>query len=158
MPPIQATGNTWACRARESGFDVNARADITRDLSLRSTLTYTAGRDLEDDVPLRHIPPLFGETRLTCERPRWLAEFFARYNVDKPFDELAPEEQAKTHLYTPDGTPGWYTLNVRGGWRIHRSLELQAALENILDHHYRSFSSGISAPGRNLIVALRTQF
>jgi hemoglobin/transferrin/lactoferrin receptor protein len=141
-----------------SGFDVNARADLTRDLALRTTVTYTAGRDLEDDVPLRHIPPLFGETRLTCERPRWLAEIFARYNVDKPFDELAPEEQAKTHLYTPDGTPGWYTLNVRGGWRIHRSLELQAALENILDHHYRPFSSGISAPGRNLIVALRTQF
>ena len=156
MSRVQAIVN--AGHGYVTGFDVNARADITRDLSLRSTLTYTAGRDLEDDVPLRHIPPLFGETRLTCERLQWIAEVFARYNFDKPFDELAPEEQAKTHLYTPDGTPGWYTLNVRGGWRIHRSLELQAALENILDHHYRSFSSGISAPGRNLIIALRTQF
>ncbi|MFZ5433998.1 MAG: TonB-dependent receptor plug domain-containing protein [Calditrichota bacterium] len=141
-----------------TGFDVNVRAGITADLALRSMLTYTAGRDMEEDVPLRHIPPLFGETRLTYERLKWIAEFYARYNFQKTFDDLAPEEQAKTHLYTPDGTPGWYTLNVRGGWRIHRALEVQAALENILDHHYRPFSSGISAPGRNLIVALRTQF
>ncbi|MBU0509013.1 TonB-dependent receptor [bacterium] len=141
-----------------SGFDVSACVNMTSELGLRTTLTYTAGRDLEEDVPLRHIPPLFGETRLTYERLKWIAECYARYNLDKPYDDLAPEEQAKTHLYTEDGTPGWYTLNLRGGWRIHRSLELQAALENILDHHYRPFSSGISAPGRNLVVALRTNF
>lgn len=141
-----------------TGCDVSARADLSNELGLRTTVTYTAGRDLEEDVPLRHIPPLFGETRVTYERAKWIAEFFARYNLKKTFDDLAPEEQAKTHLYTEDGTPGWYTLNVRGGWRLHRAFELQAALENILDHHYRPFSSGISAPGRNLIVALRTQF
>lgn len=141
-----------------TGFDINARATFTRELALRTTLTYTAGRDLEDDVPLRHIPPVFGETRLTYEQPKWIAEFFARYNLDKPFDELPPEEQAKTHMYTADGTPGWYTLNLRGTYRVHHILEVQAALENILDHHYRPYASGISAPGRNLIIALRTQF
>ena len=28
-------------------------------------------------------------------------------------------------------------------------------MENILDENYRKFSSGISSPGRNIIVALR---
>ena len=153
---VQAIVN--AGRGYVTGFDFSARADLSNELGLRITVTYTAGRDMEEDVPLRHIPPLFGETRVTYERAQWIAEFFARYNLKKTFDDLAPEEQAKTFLYTTDGTPGWYTLNVRGGWRVHRALELQAALENILDHHYRPFSSGISAPGRNLIVALRTNF
>ncbi|MDD5089122.1 MAG: TonB-dependent receptor, partial [bacterium] len=109
-----------------TGFDFSARADLTNELGLRTTVTYTAGRDMEEDVPLRHIPPLFGETRLTYERAKWIAEFFACYNFDKPFDDLAPEEQGKIYLYSDDGTPGWYTLNVRGGWRIHPALELQA--------------------------------
>jgi len=156
LSKVQAIVN--AGRGYVTGFDVSARADLTNELGIRTTVTYTAGRDQEENVPLRHIPPLFGETRVTYERATWIAEFFARYNLKKTFADLAPEEQAKTFLYTEDGTPGWYTLNVRGGWRIHRALELQAALENILDHHYRPFSSGISAPGRNLVVALRTQF
>jgi hemoglobin/transferrin/lactoferrin receptor protein len=31
-------------------------------------------------------------------------------------------------------------------------------LENILDHHYKPFASGISAPGRNFMVTLRAAF
>jgi hypothetical protein len=31
-------------------------------------------------------------------------------------------------------------------------------MENILDLHYRSFASGLSSPGRNIIGALRMKF
>jgi hemoglobin/transferrin/lactoferrin receptor protein len=32
------------------------------------------------------------------------------------------------------------------------------ALENILDQHYKTFASGLSAPGRNFIVTLKARF
>jgi len=38
------------------------------------------------------------------------------------------------------------------------SLLVGLGIENLLDKHYRPYSSGISAPGRNFSVALRTRF
>jgi hemoglobin/transferrin/lactoferrin receptor protein len=59
---------------------------------------------------------------------------------------------------TPQGTPAWYTLNVRMAYQLNKMLQAQLALENILDRNYRVFASGISAPGRNLIITLRASF
>ena len=36
--------------------------------------------------------------------------------------------------------------------------ELNISLENIMDIHYRQFASGLSAPGRNLVLSLRAYF
>ncbi|MBI5060363.1 TonB-dependent receptor [candidate division KSB1 bacterium] len=156
LSEVQAIVN--AGRAYVTGFDLALSWDASRKWHARTMLTYTAGRDTEADVPLRHIPPLFGETRLKYERSRWSGEFFARYNFDKQFGDLAPEEQSKTQLYTVDGTPGWYTLNLRGLVKAHSRLDVSLGCENMMDIHYRPMSSGISAPGRNIIVALRTRF
>ena len=46
----------------------------------------------------------------------------------------------------------------RGSYAINGNLSVQAGLENIADQHYRTFASGISAPGRNLQVSLRAQW
>ncbi|MEM8970149.1 MAG: hypothetical protein AAGE93_27280, partial [Bacteroidota bacterium] len=62
------------------------------------------------------------------------------------------------HIYTEDGALAWYTLNLIGSYEIIPELTLQAGVENILDKHYRPYSSGISAPGANIIVALRGKF
>ena len=41
---------------------------------------------------------------------------------------------------------------------LNRGLIFQLNLENILDTHYKTFSSGISAPGRNLVISLKNEF
>ena len=43
---------------------------------------------------------------------------------------------------------------------VHHAIneEMMSLLENILDQNYRKFASGISAPGRNVIAALRFTF
>ena len=38
------------------------------------------------------------------------------------------------------------------------AFQLNAVLENISDQRYRTYSSGISAPGRNLIIAANYKF
>jgi hemoglobin/transferrin/lactoferrin receptor protein len=69
---------------------------------------------------------------------------------------MAPSEQAKTHLYAPDGSsPAWFTLNIKASYQVNQQVQVNLGLENILDTHYRPYSSGISAPGRNIIFALK---
>ena len=56
------------------------------------------------------------------------------------------------------GTPAWYTLNMSAMYRFSEEFTVQLALENILDSHYKTFASGLSAPGRNFILTLRAKF
>jgi len=137
------------------GFEANVLAQITKSLSLRSNLTYTYGHVNEGDFPLDHIPPMFGLTSLKLELSKFTGEFFARYNAWKRIRDYSPSGEDNEAYATPDGMPGWYTLNLRTGYQFNRNISLQAGIENILDKHYRNFASGISAPGRNVFVALR---
>ncbi|GAB3829624.1 hypothetical protein GCM10028895_44700 [Pontibacter rugosus] len=54
--------------------------------------------------------------------------------------------------------PAWHTLNLRTAYQVTPQLQFQAALENITNRYYRVFASGISAPGRNVVLTLRGKF
>ena len=56
------------------------------------------------------------------------------------------------------GTPGWWTLNVRGGVKLFESTRLTLAFENLLDRRYRPHGSGVNAPGFNVSVSLDNRF
>ncbi|MFY0651890.1 MAG: TonB-dependent receptor [Cyclobacteriaceae bacterium] len=140
------------------GYSLNIRADVTDYLSISSTLSDNNGRDKSEDVPLRHTSPMFGKTSVIANLKKFKAEIFARYNGFRGKDDFAPSELNKPHLYTEDGTPSWATLNIRSSVQLTENLRVNASLENIFDLHYRPYSSGISAPGRNVIVSLKGQF
>ena len=57
-----------------------------------------------------------------------------------------------------EGSPGWFTLNLRGGMQVSEYSQLTFALENLLDKRYREHGSGINAPGFNVIVSLNNVF
>jgi len=59
---------------------------------------------------------------------------------------------------TPEGMPAWYTLNLRTSYALNKYLMVQVAAENLLDTNYRTFASGVSAPSRNFIIAIRGSF
>ena len=56
------------------------------------------------------------------------------------------------------GTPGWWTLNVRGGIRLFDYTRLTLSLENLLNQRYRPHGSGINAPGFNVSLSLDNRF
>ncbi|RKU16232.1 hypothetical protein C6501_05780 [Candidatus Poribacteria bacterium] len=56
------------------------------------------------------------------------------------------------------GTPGWWTLNVRGGVKLFDYTRLTLSLENLLDKRYRPHGSGVNAPGFNVGVSLDNRF
>lgn len=150
---VQAVVN--AGKAYIYGAGVNLSVDIGDYLEAYGDLSFTQGRDLIEDLPLRHVAPLFGQSGLTVEINNAYINLYAQFNSRKTYSQLSPSERNKTHLYTDNGTPGWITLNAKASYRFNSRIRVDTGLENILDKHYRPYSSGISAPGRNVIVALR---
>lgn len=56
------------------------------------------------------------------------------------------------------GSLAWTTYNIYTEYQFNERFSLNLSLENITDLHYRPFSSGISAAGRNFIIGLRGSF
>jgi hemoglobin/transferrin/lactoferrin receptor protein len=150
---VRALVNTG--KANIYGFTFVLKGDITRRWGIFSSYTFTDGKDRTEMVPLRHTPPAFGTTAIYYKYKGLLAEMSIDYSDDKDFNNLAPSEQNKTHLYTEEGSLAWYTLNFRLKYQFSDIISANFGLENILDKHYRTYSSGISAPGRNFIMAFR---
>jgi hemoglobin/transferrin/lactoferrin receptor protein len=90
-------------------------------------------------------------------------DFFVEFNGKFDYEQLAPDEQDKPHLYAVDEngnpwSPGWWTINLKGNYQINNSISLACGMENILDKRYRTYSSGIVAPGRNYFISLGIHF
>jgi len=136
-------------------FKNSINFSFTRKIKLNSTINYTVGRITSNDQPLAHIPPLFGRTSLVFEQPKWDLEAYAVYNAWKNIADYDQNGNDNDDEATEDGTPSWYTLNLRGSFQFNSRIALQAGIHNIMDIHYKTFSSGTSAMGRSLNVAFK---
>lgn len=151
-----------------TGFTTGLYADFNEHFSFRSTVTATYGRyeDTVNDtiVPLDHIPPAFGQTGLVYHLKGLEAEVFTRYNGWKHIADYSSSGEDNASQAAKDvngntlGTPAWATINFRASYQLVKHLGISFACENILDQNYRNFASGISAPGRNFVVALRLHY
>ncbi|MAM19385.1 MAG: TonB-dependent receptor [Christiangramia sp.] len=160
---VQAIQN--AAHAYVYGIETGLEANLSVALRLTSQFSYTYGREDEggEYVPLRHAAPLFGNTHLIWHKRKLKFDLFAEYNGQFNFEDLAPGEQDKPYLYALDSngnpySPSWYTLNLTGQYKMTSNWLVTVSLENITDQRYRTYSSGISAAGRNLIIGLNYTF
>ncbi|WP_207505850.1 TonB-dependent receptor plug domain-containing protein [Telluribacter humicola] len=157
----RVTANQNKQQAYVQGYNLGVLVKIGQDLNLRNTYNYTYGRVLEENgatTPLDHIPPRFGRTSLQYERSALRAELFALYNGWKRIKDYRLGAEDNEAFATPQGTPAWWTLNLRTSYKVSQFLTMQLACENILDRNYRYFASGVSAPSRNFILAVRGHF
>lgn len=166
-------------RAHVYGFNAGLSANITSSFTLVSNINFTRGKYEADDTkltnvykkqpdntykmvsqkvtdkPLDHIPPVFGKTSLLYHSRTFSIEFFMFYNGWKKLDAYNPDGEDNAQYATPEGTPSWFTCNVRAVYKVDNHINLQAGIDNIADKNYRSFASGFSAPGRNFTATLR---
>ncbi|MBM3413348.1 MAG: TonB-dependent receptor [Bacteroidetes bacterium] len=159
--PAQVIANQNARRAFIRGFSFKSVLELNKRLNWESTSSFTYGRFKATDgsqKPLDHIPPVFGRTALLYNNGPWQGEFFLLFNGWKRKEDYNLDGEDNVQYATPDGTPAWYTLNLKTSYQLEKNLQLQVGLENILDRNYRYFASGFSAPGRNLFVAIRANF
>jgi hemoglobin/transferrin/lactoferrin receptor protein len=140
------------------GFNTAITANLSNNVTLYSTITFTYGRYTNTaglEVPLDHVPPVFGKTSLMYHQKAFTTEVYAMYNGWKRIQDYSPSGEDNLTYATPSGMPSWYTLNLRAGYKLNSNMGIQIALENIMDQNYRQFASGISAPGRNFVITLR---
>lgn len=147
-------------RAFVTGASGSVRIEPVKGLVLESSLSYTYGRIFTDSVlyPLDHIQPLFGRTAISYSYKILQIQTFFLYNGAKPLKDYNLFGEDNLQYARLDGTPAWWTWNLKLSARITRYLGIDAGMDNILDAKYRQFSSGINGPGRNIYATLRLSF
>lgn len=140
------------------GYSLSAQYFMTKTIGMSANVTYTNGMDLDDNLPLRHVTPVFGKGSIIYKKSKLKAEAYVNFQGAIAFEDLAPSEQSKDYLYSEDGALSWYTINLRSSYQFNRKWSMTAAVENILDTHYRTYSSGVSAAGINGVVSLSKIF
>jgi len=152
------TANYNASSGRLYGGSLHLLSKLNRHINLEGTLNYTHGWNLADDAPLGHIPPIFGRTTLSYERERFFLDLYAIYQGWKDAEDFSPYGEDNDEEAMVYGYPSWWTLNLKAGYALGERIDLILAVENLMDHFYKSWASGISAPGRNVLLTARFSF
>ena len=160
---VQAIQN--ASKAWIYGFEAGIKISFSEHFKFKSQYSIVGGMEEDNgiEVPVRHVAPGFGNAHLIWEKDKLKCDAFINYNGELSFNSLAVSEVRKAYLYAKDKNgnpyaPSWYTINFRSQYEINKNTSLIATLENITNQRYRPYSSGISAPGTNLILALKYSF
>jgi len=165
MSRVQAIQNIT--KAYIYGIQAGIEFNFGGGLGLKSTISYQYGEEQSEDslvyYPKSHLPPLFGSAHVTYHRKSIRLDLYVDYNDKLNYSDLALSERNDDAPYAKDSNgdpfvPGWYTLNFKSALYINKNIELNLGIENITDQLYRPYASGISAPGRNFIAALKYKF
>ena len=161
---VQALQN--ASRSQVYGFEAGATVYFSKALSANARYTITKGEDeLRDGTkePSRHVVPQFGNLHVVYKVKKLMLDVFGEYSGSLSYNQLAPSEQNKPHLYALDRSnnpysPSWYTLNLRSAYRLTKHIQTIGVFENISDQRYRTYSSGVAAAGRSFSLTLKYTF
>jgi hemoglobin/transferrin/lactoferrin receptor protein len=164
MSRIQAIQN--AAFAQVYGVSANFELKLPAGFGLISAFNWQKGEEELDNgekAPLRHAAPVFGMSKLTFSRQKLRAEIVFMFHGSIPFEQMAPSERDKPYMYAIDNngnpwSPSWQTMGVRCSYELYPGIQFLAGVENIFDVRYRSYSSGISAPGRNFVISMNASF
>lgn len=140
------------------GFSNSIRLKVSETLLIENSISYSDSKDLLNDRPLRHTPPLFGKFSVTYSKNKNKIGYFISYNGKKELKNFSVSELNKLYLYTESGSPSWVTHNFFYKLNYNYIIDFDFGIDNIFDIHYRTYSSGISAPGRNIRLGINLKF
>ncbi len=109
----------------------------------------------EQEEYLSRLLPLSGSIALRwdhAENPLWIE---GRVLASVEADKLSSGDRTDTQRIPTGGTPSYATVSLRAGYNPVESLQLTAALENLLDDDYRLHGSGQNEPGFNAILGVK---
>lgn len=161
---VQALQNV--AQSQVYGTQISLNIQPSKRIKLTSTFNYTVGIDDLGNgttTPSRHATPWYGITKINYTKEKLTVVAFIAYSGKKKFEDLPLGEQTKIELYAKDKngnpySPSWYTANIKASYHFSTHWTISGGLENITDQRYRTYSSGLSAAGRNFILALKASF
>nr|MDA3907385.1 TonB-dependent receptor [Bacteroidales bacterium] len=157
---IQAIVNTGF--ARIYGFTAQVDFELNDYFIWKTGMSLVDGAD-NDGFPIRHAPPIYGNSSIAFEKDQWKFQLNAFFNGEIAFEDLAPTEAAKPYLYAVDEngnpySPAWFSIDFKSVYTISKAFAVHFELENLMDIRYRTYSSGIAAPGRSFRLSLVFNF
>ena len=149
------------------GSAIDAKLQLSPRLHGIGNLTYTGSDNNERYGPMPSISPLFGS--FTIEYDNTKLQLRAQYQFSAAKDSsnysLGGEDSLEeTPLINPTallltdqyrGMPTWSDFSLLANYQWNATTKLKAGIENIFDTHYRTFASGVSAPGRSFRIGLQ---
>lgn len=137
-------------RARVRGFEVEAQATIDANTTLEIATQVAEGRALDDNSYLDDVSPI----NLTAVlRRQFTNRVFAQVRVAhfSNDDHFGPTERA---------VPGYTLLDIAGGVRLAKPLELRVIGRNLLNQEYLASQDvrTVFAPGRSAAVQASVKF
>ncbi len=150
--------NINAQRASINGISAGINILPVTNASIQATMNFTKGEITSTNEPLGHITPAFGKLSASYKTNFIKTECYAYYQGKKNINEMSPYGEDNEDEGTVNGFPAWITINWANQININKHIYIQLSVENILDQHYKTFASGISAPGRNFILSIVGKF
>ena len=146
------------------GFSIDGFSYFSKSLRFNGSLSYVKGDENETYGPMPSISPIFGSFSGEYTNNKIKISALYKFSGDKsPKDYSLGGEDGleETPVIIENiegiryaGTPKWSDFSVYTNYDISKEIKIRLALTNIFDNHYRSFASGISAPGRSFQIGL----
>lgn len=152
---VQMTKNISS--ATINGLNFYGKYSVNTQLSFVGHCNFLKG-STNENKPLSHIPPFNANIAIKYNYKKNAFEIKSKYSAWKYTHEFDMEGVDNLEEATNDGVPMWYTINLFYRNQIDNTTTLGVGIENIMDMHYKTFASGISASGRNLILSLYSKF
>jgi len=148
------------------GIQAGVEYSILPGLLFTSRYNWQKGTEELDDEstsPSRHAAPAFGLTRITYQKGKFKAEISSQYAAQFDFEDMPIEEISKPQLYAKDEngnpySPNWVIFSANSTLNLSEVIQISASIENIANQRYRTYSSGITAPGRNFSLGINASF
>jgi hemoglobin/transferrin/lactoferrin receptor protein len=148
------------------GASLDGNLSFSERLSLRGDLNFIEALKSDRYGPLPSISPVFGNLILNYQKESWMASLRYQFSDRKnPEDySLGGEDRLdETPLVSRTkgiyaGTPAWSEFSIIYQYQWNNKINFNLGVDNIFDVHYRSFASGISAPGRNFKLGISVKF
>ena len=134
-----------------NGAEVNYNYLLSKYLTWYTNATYTYGQNVTKNEPMRRIPPLFGQNKISfVKKNKTLAithQFSGKQN------RLAQGDKDDNRIGKL-GTPDWNIFNVDAEWQF-KNLSVNTSLINISNVQYKTHGSGVYGMGRSINLTIQ---
>lgn len=134
------------------GIEAEGNYSILNSLTLFGNISYTHGKDLATDAPLRRIPPL--NSRLGLKYLH-ISSFHALLEWAYAGEQTRLSQgDIDDNRIQEGGTPSWNIVNCSLGYS-GSFFQVNAGVYNVFDKAYRIHGSGIDGRGRSIWISLK---
>lgn len=137
------------------GAEFEIKYSPFKDYVFVNNLTYTYGKNISMNEPMRRIPPLNGSVSMLYSFSKNI-EFRVEYLYAFQQDRLSSGD-IDDHRISENGTPSWNFLNVYSNYNFGKVI-IGLGMNNLFNEAYRMHGSGIDGIGRSFQLVLKFNY